>query len=156
VTERCYRGPFLDLCPGRVYNAFTLQTLAYVKSPQIRESHAVQWMIDCDTEMSVTQVTLEYPEGLETAVQTTPEELGAQIRLMAALKMFELGKLSLGMAAELAGMSRVEFLEQCGRYRVSVFNYRSEELDAELQSDLEAMRETAPPFAQEEPSEDAE
>jgi predicted HTH domain antitoxin len=97
-----------------------------------------------DKEPTVAQVTLEYPEGLELAVQTTPEELGAQIRLMAALKMFELGKLSSGKAAELAGMSRVEFLEQCGRYRVSVFNYSPEELEAELQADLDAVREAAP------------
>ncbi len=96
-----------------------------------------------DKEPMVTQLTLEYPEGLELAVQTTPEELGAQIRLMAALKMFELGKLSSGKAAELAGLSRVEFLEQCGRYRVSVFNYSPEELEAELQADLDAVREAA-------------
>ena len=70
-------------------------------------------------------------------MQTTPEELEAQIRLMVALKMFELGKLSSGKAAELAGLSRVEFLEMCGRYRVSIFNYPPEELEAELQADLE-------------------
>jgi predicted HTH domain antitoxin len=86
------------------------------------------------------KITLEYPDRLELAVQTTPEELEAQIRLMAALKMFELGKLSSGKAAELAGLSRVEFLEMCGRYRVSIFNYPPEELEAELQADLEAAR----------------
>ena len=48
------------------------------------------------------------------------------IRLMAALKMFELGKVSSGKAAELAGMSRVEFIETCGRYRVSVFTTLSQ------------------------------
>ncbi|MBM4050519.1 MAG: UPF0175 family protein, partial [Planctomycetes bacterium] len=63
-----------------------------------------------------------------------------QIRLMAALKMFELGKLSSGKAAELAGMSRIEFLEMCGRYRVSVFNYPLDELEAELKADLETAR----------------
>ncbi len=42
------------------------------------------------------RMTLEYPDNLPLAVQTTPEELQAQIRLMAALKMFELGKLSFG------------------------------------------------------------
>jgi predicted HTH domain antitoxin len=103
-----------------------------------------------EKEPTVTQVTLEYPEGLELAVQTTPEEMGAQIRLMAALKMFELGKLSSGKAAQLAGLSRVEFLEQCGRYRVSVFNYSSEELRGELQADLTAVREASPPSAQDE------
>ena len=92
----------------------------------------------------MTQVTLEFPSDLELAVQTTPEELGAQIFLMAALKMFELGKLSLGKAAELAGLSRVEFIEQCGRYRVSVFH--PEDPEAELKADLEAVRSaTAPP-----------
>jgi predicted HTH domain antitoxin len=86
------------------------------------------------------EMTLAYPDSLESAVQLTPEEIAAQIRLMAALKMFELGKLSSGKAAELAGLPRVEFLEMCGRYRVSVFNYLPEELTAELQADLEALR----------------
>jgi len=90
--------------------------------------------------MNEKTLTLELPEDLELAVKTTPEELGAQIRLMAALKMFELGKLSSGKAAELAGMSRVEFFEMCGRYRVSVFNYSPEELEAELRTDIETAR----------------
>ncbi len=70
-----------------------------------------------------------------------PDELAAQIRLMAALKMFELGKLSSGQAAQLAAMSRAEFLEMCGRYRVSVFNYPPEALDAELRSDVRQARQ---------------
>ena len=86
------------------------------------------------------ELTLPYPDDLEQAVQLTPEELVAQVRLMAALKMFELGKLSSGKAAELAGLPRVEFLDACGRYRVSVFNYPEDELDAELEADLAALR----------------
>ena len=62
------------------------------------------------------------------------------IRLMAALKMFELGKVSSGKAAELAGMSRVEFIETCGRYRVSAFNYTHEELEREINLDLESAK----------------
>jgi predicted HTH domain antitoxin len=88
-------------------------------------------------------MTLEYPEELALAVQTTPEEFEAQVRLMAALKMFELGKLSSGKAAELAGLSRVEFFEMCGRYRVPVFNYSPEELETELEADLEAARKAS-------------
>ena len=94
--------------------------------------------------MSERAITLELPDDLDLAVKTTPEELGAQIRLMAALKMFELGKLSSGKAAELAGMSRVEFFEMCGRYRVSVFNYTPEELEAELGQDLEQVKKHKP------------
>jgi predicted HTH domain antitoxin len=87
----------------------------------------------------MTQATLRYPTDIAHAVRLTDEEFEAQVRLMAALKMFELGKLSSGKAAELAGLSRVEFLEACGRYRVSVFNYPPEELEAELSADLEAL-----------------
>ena len=90
------------------------------------------------------RIILEYPDDLELAVQATQEEFEAQIRLMAALKMFELGKLSSGKAAELAGMSRVEFFEMCGRYRVPVFNYPSEDLEAELQDDIAVARKTSP------------
>jgi predicted HTH domain antitoxin len=57
------------------------------------------------------------------------------------MKMFELGKLSSGKAAELAGISRAEFFEMCGRYRVPIFNYPPEELQEELELDLKALRE---------------
>jgi predicted HTH domain antitoxin len=90
------------------------------------------------------QLTLQYPDDLAQAVQLTPDELAAQVRLMAALKMFELGKLSSGKAAELAGLSRVEFLEACSRYRVSPFNYPGEELEGELRADTEAIRAARP------------
>jgi len=84
------------------------------------------------------QVTIPYPAGLEESVQTTPGEVEQQIRLMAALKMFELGKLSSGRAAELAGLSRLGFFDACARYKVSVFNYTADELEAEIRQDLES------------------
>jgi predicted HTH domain antitoxin len=57
------------------------------------------------------EITIPYPSGLEESVQTTSGEVQQQIQLMAALKMFELGKLSFGKAAELAGLSRVGFFD---------------------------------------------
>ncbi len=90
--------------------------------------------------MKTEELKIKYPSGFEHAVHMTKEEIEHHIRLMAALKMFELGKVSSGKAAELAGMSRVEFLETCGRYRVSVFNYPPEELEQELKSDLDSAR----------------
>lgn len=90
--------------------------------------------------MQTEKIEVSYPAGFEQAVSMTKSELEQQIRLMAALKMFELGKLSSGKAAELAGLSRMEFLEACGRYRVSVFNYPPEEAAEELRRDLETLR----------------
>jgi predicted HTH domain antitoxin len=90
--------------------------------------------------METEELKIRYPTGFELAVRMTKDELEHHIRLMAALKMFELGKVSSGKAAELAGLSRIEFLETCGRYRVSIYNYSPEEAEEELKRDLEEAR----------------
>ncbi len=66
------------------------------------------------------------------SIQLTEQEFRSQILLMAALKMFELEKLSSGKAAELAGVSRVQFLELCGIYKVPVVNFTKDEIQEEL------------------------
>jgi len=93
--------------------------------------------------MKTEELKIKYPSGFEHAVHMTKEEIEQHIRLMAALKMFELGKISSGKAAELAGMSRTEFLEACGRYRVSIFNYPDDEAETEIKRDLETARRTS-------------
>ena len=88
----------------------------------------------------VKESAVAYPAGLETAARMTEEEFQRNLRLMAALKMFELGKLSSGKAAELAGMSRVQFLEACARYGVSVFNYPPHAVEREVAREQRAAR----------------
>ncbi|MSR64929.1 MAG: UPF0175 family protein [Verrucomicrobiae bacterium] len=88
----------------------------------------------------VKESGIPYPAGLEAAVHMTQAEFEQNLRLMAALKMFELGKLSSGKAAELAGVSRVQFLEACAHYGVSVFNYPPDELEQELARDQAAAK----------------
>ncbi|OQX05792.1 MAG: UPF0175 family protein [Candidatus Thiothrix sulfatifontis] len=79
---------------------------------------------------------IKTPPYFALAVSLTDAELEQQILLMAALKMFELGKISSGKAAELAGMSRIDFLMKCGQYKVSIFNYDADELAQELDADV--------------------
>lgn len=88
----------------------------------------------------MTESTITYPSEFERAVQLTPGEFQAHVRLMAALKMFELGKISSGKAAEFAGITRAEFIEACGRYMVSVFNYPEETVEEEIAHDLETLK----------------
>jgi predicted HTH domain antitoxin len=90
--------------------------------------------------MKTEELKIKYPSGFELAVHMTKEEMEQHIRLMAALKMFELGKITSGKAAELAGMSRAEFLEACGRYRISVLNYPDEEVGEEIKKDFETAK----------------
>jgi len=84
------------------------------------------------------ELVLNYPDDLTQAIKLTPDELASLVRLMAALKMFELGKISSGKAAELAGLSRVDFYEACARYRVAAFNYADDEIETELLRDIAA------------------
>lgn len=59
-----------------------------------------------------------------------------------AAKLYELGYISSGRAAELAGMERVKLLSQLGRYRIPVFNYSLEELEREIREARERAGKT--------------
>ena len=50
--------------------------------------------------------------------------------MLATVKLYELGHLSSGRAAELAGISRVEFLLNLGRYQVFPFISELRELES--------------------------
>ena len=80
----------------------------------------------------MTVITVEVPEKVQQALNRTEGEIGRDVKLYAALMLYQLGKLSSGMAAQMAGMSRVDFLYLCGEYGISVFQYTPEELEAEL------------------------
>lgn len=77
-------------------------------------------------------VSLVYPADVCLSLRETKEEFAQVLKMLAAVKLYELGKISSGKAAALAGTDRVSFLLGLGRYRVSVFNYTPEELDREV------------------------
>jgi predicted HTH domain antitoxin len=60
-------------------------------------------------------LTITIPDHLELDEKDTKRFLAA--------KMYESGKLSLGQAAELAGLSKVAFSEILADYDVSLINY---------------------------------
>ena len=68
--------------------------------------------------MNTRQITIDVPEKILLAEKSDEATFGQELRLLAAIKLFELGRLSSGRAAELAGMSRVEFLLTLGKYKV--------------------------------------
>jgi predicted HTH domain antitoxin len=89
--------------------------------------------------MPMATLTLTFPDDLEEVLGRTPAEAGATLRLMAALKLYELGRVSAGWAAELAGLDKVAFLEVASRHGAPAYNYPEEELDKQLAADLAAL-----------------
>jgi predicted HTH domain antitoxin len=82
--------------------------------------------------------TVEIPEDVLSLLGADPTNAASELRLLAAMKLFELGRLSSGRAATLAGCTRVEFLSRLGEYGVSPFQLEPDELDRDLENAREA------------------
>src|SRR5438477_5211790 len=73
------------------------------------------------------QVMIEMPEEALGALRKAPQDFAREMRLAAAVKWYELQALSQERAAQIAGLSRAEFLDVLGRWGVSPFQYRPDE-----------------------------
>ena len=83
--------------------------------------------------MITRRVSIDVPESVLLTEKTDERAFAREIQMLAAVKLYELGRLSSGRAADLAGMPRVEFLLTLERYKVFP-------LETEL-SDLERERD---------------
>lgn len=77
-------------------------------------------------------VSLEIPTTTFAALGESPDEFVNEMRIAAAVKWYELGKLSQGKAAEVAGLSRSAFIEALSRFKVSPIQITAEEMEKEL------------------------
>jgi predicted HTH domain antitoxin len=77
------------------------------------------------------QVTIEYPEEVLWALQQEPSEFAKEARLLLAIKLYELGRLSTGVAAGFAGVLRTTFFFLLSRYGLSPFGERPDELESD-------------------------
>ena len=79
---------------------------------------------------------IDYPESIPAALNLTPESFEEEAKIALAVKLFELGRLSSGQAAALAGMPRVTFILNCHRYGASTVAWDQEEIEAEFRDAL--------------------
>jgi len=77
---------------------------------------------------------IRYSDDLLLSLKQSPEEFEAEARLLLAVKLYELGRLSTGSAAALAGRERVEFLFALRRFGDSPVGVEPEELERDLEN----------------------
>ena len=80
------------------------------------------------------EATIPYPQGVPQLLKMSDDEFADELRFLAAVKLYELGRLSSGKAAELAGMTRVDFLDALARVGVPAINLRDEEVEQEIRA----------------------
>jgi predicted HTH domain antitoxin len=78
------------------------------------------------------EAVVRVPDGVPELLNMSDSEFAKELPFLAAAKLYELGRLSSGKAAQLAGMERVEFLYALGRVGVPAINLRDEEIDYEI------------------------
>ena len=79
-------------------------------------------------------VVIEYPKSLPDALQQTPAQFEQEAKMAMAVKLFEMKRLSSGLAAQLVGMDRASFLLELHHYDVAMIDLDEAELEADLRN----------------------
>ncbi len=78
-------------------------------------------------------ISINYPESLAFSLKMENQEFKNEMKIISLIKLYELGKISSGLAANLLGMNRIDFLDLLQKYNISYFH---KGLENELESDL--------------------
>jgi len=82
--------------------------------------------------MSTNILTIPYSDDLLLSMKRSPQEFEAEARLLLAVKLYEMDRVSTGAAAKLAGMSRVAFMFELARFGLSPMGQDPDELAEDL------------------------
>jgi predicted HTH domain antitoxin len=82
--------------------------------------------------MGTIRINFEIPKDILNSLNASADEFVAQMRLFAALHLFKTHKLTLGKAAELAGINKEHFVLELDRHEIPLIDYDANELVLEL------------------------
>ncbi|MCC6558666.1 MAG: UPF0175 family protein [Polyangiaceae bacterium] len=82
----------------------------------------------------MTTISFDLPDDAALSMHVPAAELAQELRMAAAVKLYEIGRLSSGAAARLAGVPRVTFLAKLADYGVDTFRMTDEELARDVRN----------------------
>lgn len=78
-------------------------------------------------------INIAYPEYLAHTLKLSSKDFESEMKISSLVKLYELGKVSSGIAAKVLGISRLDFLDLLAKYKVSVFGeYDADELNEDI------------------------
>jgi Uncharacterised protein family (UPF0175) len=86
-------------------------------------------------------VTIDLPEGTFNGLANSPEGFVQELRLAAASFWYSRGEVSQGNGAQIAGLSRRDFIEALGRAQVDAIQIDDQDLKDKVECDHQARRE---------------
>jgi len=79
-------------------------------------------------------IQVEFPDALLVASREEPQEFARKVMIYTLGHLYEGGKISSGIGAQVLGCDRLEFYRLLSEHGFSVIDYASEELEEEAQS----------------------
>ncbi len=88
-------------------------------------------------------LSIPIPDDLLQMFKMSDEEFAQEVRMLLAAKLYEMGKVTAGIAAKIAGVDRLTFLSLLSRYGVPAINLRDEEVCYEIEAARKSESEKA-------------
>ncbi|NCA84840.1 MAG: UPF0175 family protein [Clostridia bacterium] len=78
-------------------------------------------------------INIAYPESLANTLRISGKDFESEMKTISLIKLYELGKVSSGVAARVLGLSRLDFLELLSKYNVSILaGFDTDDLEEDI------------------------
>lgn len=78
--------------------------------------------------MSVQTISIDFPHDILLALNESEKDLKRRIKVTLAIQLYALQKLTIGKAAQLSGLSRLEFEKELSENQMSISNLTEQDI----------------------------